>query len=74
MKQISVGTTSVWGVNVNDAIFEMQNISFDPQGKINFKWQRISGALKYLSIYKGIIWGVNRNDMIYFRKRSSSGT
>ena len=74
LKQISVGTTSIWGVNSADMIYEMQNISFDLQGNISFKWQNISGRLKYLSVHKGIIWGVNKNDEIFFRKKSSSGS
>ena len=54
----------------------MKNISFDPQGKISFEWERIPGkiSIKYLSIYKGIIWGVTENDQVYFRLQSSSGS
>ena len=73
LKHISVGSKSVWGVNNKDDIYEMQNISFDIDGKINFKWRKVEGKLKNISVYSGSIWGVNSADYIYFKKTARNG-
>ena len=73
MKKISVDTTSVWGINSQDDIFEMQKIYFDSNGKINFQWKPVSGKLTHISAYKGALWGINQDKHIFFKLRTRNG-
>ena len=50
LKHISSGDTTSWGVNSSDNIWKMTEISFDTDGKIQFKWVRVDGKLKNVSI------------------------
>ena len=72
LKHISVGDSSIWGVNKHDAIWEMTNIEFDDEGKINFDWVKKEGGLDNVSVYNGVIWGVNKNDNIWFKSSSDA--
>ena len=47
---ISSGESTAWGVNSSDLIWRMSDITFDADGKIQFKWTRVDGKLKNISI------------------------
>ena len=50
LNYISSGHSTAWGVDDDDSIFKMVDISFDDKGEISFKWQQVEGKLKNVSI------------------------
>merc|ERR1712154_271152 len=58
LKQISVGTYEVWGVNSANAIWKRP---VDGSGA----WTPVSGSLKHVSVNGRWAWGVNSADQIY---------
>ena len=48
IRQISVGTNNVWGVNAGDKVFTMENIKF-VNSKIEFNWNEVPGSLKQIA-------------------------
>ena len=50
LTHISSGESTAWGVSPSNNIWRMSNISFDADGKIQFKWTKVNGKLKNISI------------------------
>jgi len=62
MKQISVGSREIWGVNKANEIYKLVPKS---------RWRRITGFLKHVSVSDNHrVWGVNKDNAIYRRARA----
>jgi len=66
LKQVSVGGSQVWGIDIADRI--LTKTSNAPSAL----WRRINGALVHVSVSdKDNVWGVNANGYIYRRTQNS---
>ncbi|XP_023329325.1 tectonin beta-propeller repeat-containing protein 1 [Eurytemora carolleeae] len=66
MRQISVGSQVVWGVNTADEVFVRVGLSADePRGK---EWTKIDGNMKTVSVGpNGVCWAVDKKDTVWRR-------
>merc|ERR1739848_837034 len=54
----------VWAVNKSDEIF-YRNGTHEDNNSAGHGWQKLPGALKWVSAGKNAVWGVNEKDQIY---------
>jgi len=66
MRQVSVGSQVVWGVNTADEVFVRIGLtSEEPKGK---EWTKIDGSMKTISVGpNGVCWAVDKNDTVWRR-------
>jgi hypothetical protein len=67
LKQLSVGTCQVWGINVHHEIFRRRGLS--GENKVGNSWEQFQGQLMEISVgYGPVLWGVDEAHNAWFKQ------